>query len=679
MRTPSCGLSALAVAGLLLASGRAAAADPVDLSRETPVPATEPIPVADFFRPPVMADPAINRAGTYFVSFLSSGQDRRDLMIYNLDKSTYERFAAPVDYEVDSYSWLDDAHIVCGLTREKRIPEGILEVSVENPADNHPILQVDPVQLVGVPERNRLRPLFWLRADAFRDGRDEGVVELNSQLHRGDLLDPNAAAGKWEQLRQDNERHILKNYPVPGEDRVVQYFADKDGELAFAITSKDGVSTLHRFTGDHWENCPVDLDSIDVIACGNQPGELVVRGPRGTGRPRPLQFMDAATGKLGEVLLTQKDHDFSGSVYREPANHLVIGAEFSAEGPQSAWFDPDYTALQKLLMQDSKLRGQVVQLLGSDVAQRRFLVAAFTDRQPVTYYVLDAQKHALELIKDSRPWIDPARMLPMSIMRYRTRDGHQFDAYVTLPRGVSKQHPAPLVVLPHDNFNARDSWGYSGEVQFLASRGYAVLQPNYRGNVGYGWQFTREEEWDFRKMSDDVTDATRALLTSGYIDPKRIGILGTGTGAYLALMGAVSEPDLYRCCVADAGVFDWAHVIKDQKYFQYDSTFYATAVRFLGDPAKEPEKFVALNPLAHLDRLKAATFVDYVKYDTIGLSESRRLISELERYQVPHETLQVGDDFHGPDYLQYKVELFERIGAFLAKYLAPGGAGTPPP
>jgi pimeloyl-ACP methyl ester carboxylesterase len=659
------------VALSLLAAARAPAADPIDLNRVTPVPATEPIPVVDFFRPSLVQNPMINRAGTHFAAFFSSGLDREDLMIYDLDKATFERLSAAGDRDIYAYAWLDEEHLVCSLAREKRYQEGILGVDIQHLNQAHPILQVDSVELVGVLERDRLNPLIWLRSDAFHDGKDGGVVQVKSQLYKGDLIGSVAQAADFDRVREYNQDHVLNTFPVPGDDRVVRYLTDKDGELAFAITNREGVLTLHRFTAGHWETCPVDLDQIDVVDCGNKPGELVVRGPRGTGKPRPLQFMDAATGTLGEILLEQKDHDFAGWLYRHPVTHVILGAEHNTNGPQNTWFTDEHGALQKMLTQDEKLRGKAVQILGSDLAQRRFLVGAFSDQQPVTYYLLDAEKHSLGLIKNSRPWIDPARMLPMNIMRYKTRDGHLLDAYVTLPKGVSKQHPAPLVVLPHGTFGVRDSWGYNDEVQFLASRGYAVLQPNYRGDEGYGWEFTIEQEWDFRRMSDDITDATKALLTSGYVDPQRVAIMGTNDGAYLALSGAVFDPELYRCCVVDVGIFDWGHVIKEEKYFQYDSSFYATALRFLGDPQKVPEKFAAITPLRHVDRLKAATFVDYVKYDPLVLSEGHRLISELEKYNVPHETLLVGDEFRGRDHLTYKVELYSRIEEFLKKNLAP--------
>jgi dipeptidyl aminopeptidase/acylaminoacyl peptidase len=168
-----------------------------------------------------------------------------------------------------------------------------------------------------------------------------------------------------------------------------------------------------------------------------------------------------------------------------------------------------------------------------------------------------------------------------------------------------------------------------------------------------------------------VTDAIKTLLRSGMIDPRRVAIMGTDFGAYLALSGAVFEPDLYRCAVVDVGVFDWEHVMKEERYFQFDSAFYATMIRRLGDPKKQKEKFEAITPLRHIDQVKIPVFVDYAKNDRLYLSESRRLISELERNRVPHEVLQVGSEFRGRDYLDNKVELYTRIEAFLAKNLAP--------
>ena len=125
---------------------------------------------------------------------------------------------------------------------------------------------------------------------------------------------------------------------------------------------------------------------------------------------------------------------------------------------------------------------------GND-AQNIFLVATYSDRQPVRYSWVDLDKHTGGLIKDSMPWIDPKRMRPESAIKFKTRDGRELDAYLTLPAGASKKNPPPLVVVPHGGPWLRENWGFDREAQFLASRGYAVLKPNYRGSYGYDWMF----------------------------------------------------------------------------------------------------------------------------------------------------------------------------------------------
>src|SRR5690606_359801 len=185
-----------------------------------------------------------------------------------------------------------------------------------------------------------------------------------------------------------------------------------------------------------------------------------------------------------------------------------------------------------------------------------------SDRDPGAYQWVNLEKRQVGLIKQSRPWIDPERMRPMSTFTYKTRDGLKFDAYLTLPAGASKENPPPLIVLPHGGPWVRDSWGYDSQTQFLASRGYAVLQPNYRGSTGYSWMYPEDEEWAFEKMHEDVTDCVKLIARSGHVDAKRIAIMGGSFGGYLTLMGLSSEPDLYRCGITMAGVFDWAAMIR---------------------------------------------------------------------------------------------------------------------
>jgi dipeptidyl aminopeptidase/acylaminoacyl peptidase len=273
-------------------------------------------------------------------------------------------------------------------------------------------------------------------------------------------------------------------------------------------------------------------------------------------------------------------------------------------------------------------------------------------------------------VKSSEPWIDAKRMQPMTVMKFKTRDGRTLDSYVTLPAGATKENPPPLLVLSHGGPWARDRWGFNGEVQFFASRGYAVLQTNYRGSTGYDWMFPEEDRYAFRKMHDDVTDATNTLIKSGLVDAKRVGIMGGSFGAYLALSGVAHEPDLYRCAVVNAGVFDWEAIVQEEKYFQYYDNNYAYLVRKLGDPKKEKEKFTAISPGRHVANIHVPVFVAHGTDDPVApITESKRLVSELEHYHIPHETYFKNGEGHGMAHLQNQVELYTRIEAFLAKNL----------
>ncbi|MFA5263620.1 MAG: alpha/beta fold hydrolase, partial [Opitutaceae bacterium] len=363
-------------------------------------------------------------------------------------------------------------------------------------------------------------------------------------------------------------------------------------------------------------------------------------------------------------------YDFNGWLYRSPATQQIMGAMINRDGPRMIWFNEDYKNFQKLL--DGMFPGVIVRIIGSDEAQKIFLIATFSDRQPVIYSWVDLEKRTGGLIKKSAPWIDPQRMQPMHIVKFKTRDGRRLDSYLTLPAGASKKNPPPLVVLPHGGPWARDNWGYDNEAQFLASRGYAVLQPNYRGSTGCNWMFPEKDEWDFRKMHDDVTDATKFMIASGLIDSGRIAIMGASFGGYLAVSGVVNEPSLYRCAVTIAGVFDWEQQIKNEKYDQFDSPSYGRMMRKLGDAKKQPEKFDAISPGRHADQIRVPVFVSGGKDDrTVEIEQSKTLISALKKYHVPHETLLVREEGHGMSHLENRVELYTRIEAFLAKNMTP--------
>lgn len=675
----------LALPCAFLATARLFAGEEIDLNRLAPVPADQPIPISDFFRPLVLQQPELNLSGSHFAAIISAGADQHELLVVERKTNQLDRLFPPSDKDINSFAWLDDQHLIFTISAKKLFNLGLFSVQIGKLGEAHPILQYYGSHLIAVRPRDRLHPLVWNAYDSIDAHRDLGAAVINTTLFGGGLVDIFQADVNNNDIadaREYNENHIIESFPTPPSGLTLRYLADKEGQLEFAETMEDGVATLFHLADKKWEKCPVDLEKIDVICCGNEPGQLVVRGPRQAGKPCALQFMDGPTGQLGTVLLQDDTYDFYGPgigdgwIYRDPNTHIILGAMFERAWPATVWFSPGYRDFQKEL--ERSFPGQVIHILGSDEAQKVFLIGAFSDRQPTIYSWVDRENKTAGLIKKSRPWIDPQRMQPMKIIRFKTRDGHQLDAYLTLPAGATKQNPPPLVVMPHGGPWARDSWGFDADVQFLASRGYAVLQPNYRGSNGYCWMFPIEDAWNFSKMHDDVTDATRAIIGSKLVDPDRVAIMGGSFGGYLAIMGVVNEPQLYRCAVTIAGVFDWAQLIKDKKHDRFDSSVYGRLIRKLGDPGEQPGKFDAIAPGRHVDRIRVPVFVSHGKDDPIvDISQSRRLVSALEENHVPHESYLAYEEGHGMGHLTHQVELYGRIEAFLAKYLAPTKPAAP--
>jgi hypothetical protein len=652
------------------------AADKIDYSRTTPVPATEQIPIADFFRPLYFGAATINPGGTHVAALVAGGEERHNLVVRDLATDKFEAQAADEITDVLSVSWLDNHRLAFGLRFYQTFGAGLYATEVGSLSKRYPLLQYISPKLIAIPPADRTRPLVWIAPNTVNTGKQGAAVVINTNVRTGRVINmAGVVTGSMDEneIQEDNQKHIEQTFVGPTDGYDAGFLADKEGKLAFSFTAKDGVLTMFQWSDGHWEKSPANLDEVDVLGYGRTHNEVIVLGPRQNGQPRALQFMDATTGKVGDTLLQDKAYDFNGMLYYEPGSRAIFGARFERNGPAAVWFNDDYVKLQKVL--EGYFPGLIVRLIGADDAGRILLVETYSDRQPPAYYSVNLEKRTFGTIGKSMPWIDADRMQRTSIMSYKTRDGQKLDAYVTLPAGASKKNPVPLIVLPpglpglQRNSYAPDrmraSWGFNARAQFYASRGYAVLQPNHRGSDGYGWMFPAGDEWEFSKMADDVAMATRHLLSSGVIDPKRVGIDGFDRSAYLAVAAAEADPELFRAVVAFHGIYDWDKYLRAQKFFQYSGINYGLLARHLGDD----KKLEALSVNGRLNQLRAAVLVGYQRDLGDATAQSTSLLSDLARANVTRESLGVGGE-RSSVYLPHNmVELFSRAEEFFAKYL----------
>ena len=624
--------------------------------------ASGPLPAVAFLRSPLIQAPQLNRAGTHVAALFSSGGESYELLVKELAPDGKESFIGGNDaVQISAFTWLDDEHIAYNLTAFNGSELGLMVVNINQPDAAYPVFQYGAARVVGVPEASPLKPLVWVSV-AGAD-RQPAVVELDASLNSGDFVDVRGAETDeaWAQVAKFNDDHILRIVPVPAGRAQLGYLPDYAGNLGFAYTAEGDRVVLHVWDGAGWIPSPVDLQTIDIVDVGNRIGELLVRLPGPEGTPAGLHFMDALTGEVGELVLRDENYDFDGFVYRDPGTHSIVGAIYDRNGPYVAWFDEGYRKLQGVL--NDYFPGKLVRLIDGSNTGNMMLVAVTSDRQPIEYYTVDLAARRLGRLQSERPWLNAEQMRPTSVIKYRTADGKSLDAYVTLPAGASKESPAPLVVLPHGGPWLRTTWGFDPEVQLLASRGYAVLQPNYRGSTGYDWMFPAEARVDFTMMRIDVTRAVRTVLRTGMIDPQRVAISGGGFGGYLAIAGMADDPDLYRCGVAFSGVYDWSRLANNLGVDRERDPNYGELFELLGDPGRDAAKFAAMSPGTRLQQIRGKVLV--AQQDGLESPEQKEaaaLAHGLSTAGVPYEVLTIDGSL---GFLENRVKLFEGIESFL--------------
>ena len=635
---------------LLLASPALRATEFADLKRLEPVPQNVQIPIVDFVRPPLFQSVQLNHTGTQIGALAAGDDDHISLFTYDLTAQTLDGVSAPPgDRDIAFFEWLDSNRLTYTVSAGKSGGGYLWVVSEAGKLSiGVPVTVLAPgtsVEILSNTPEDRTQALVNLKGDSLRYDHPELVNVVNK----------GALVTRYPELKTD---HGFNTFFLP----------DKLGKLGFGVTQEDGVLSLSKLSGENWVKCPQDLDKVDLVDSGDEPGDIVVIGERDGMAPRPLEFMDAQSGQAKEVILQDKGYDFAGWLFRDPASHNIVGAIYNRAAPHVVWFTEPYRNLQAAA--DKLFPEQVVRILGMDDSGKILLISSGSDRQPVVYSWVDLEKHKSGLIKNSEPWIYPKRMRPMGIIKYTTAEGRQMDAYLTLPAGASKKNPPPVVVIPHSASNNRWVWGFDPEVQFLASRGYAVLQPNFRGSSGYTWMYPESENWNFRGMSDDVARATKKAIDMGLVDRSRVAIMGSEFGGYLAVAGAAFEPGLYKCALSVSSFYDWGKYITEDKYLQFTDPTYSRYLYKLGNPSKNPEKFEAMSPLPHAAQIHSALFLVWGEYDNPELiSQTKDLASAVGRNNVAVETMSFLDESYGVRHLEHRIELYQHIEAFLSKNL----------
>ena len=617
-----------------------------------------------FFGNPEITAAQISPNGK-FITFLKPWKDTRNIYVKGVDEpfSAARLLTTETKRPIPGYFWTRDSKYV-------------LYVKDNDGDENFNVFAVDPAaKAAGGTEAPPSRDLTGLK----------GVRVYIYALPKADpdvaYIGLNDRDKAWHDLYKLTLSTGEKSLVRKNTDRITGWEFDLAGKLRMATrTPESGDTEILRVDSDKFTkvySCNV-FESCDPVRFQKDGKRVYIETNKGTDLIS-LALLDPETGSA-EVLESDplKKVDLGGTLFSEATDQLVLTAYEDDQKLRRYFKDKSFEADYKWL--ESKLPGKEFRPASRTLDEQVMLLNAFGDTEPGETYLFDRRTHKLALQYKFREKLPRAALASMKVVHYKSADGLEIPAYLTLPKGMAPKN-LPALMIPHGGPWARDTWGYNSLAQFFANRGYAVLMPNFRGSTGYGRKFldAGNLEWG-RKMQDDVTWGVKYLVAQGIADPKHVGILGGSYGGYATLAGVTFTPDVYAGAVDIVGPSNLITLLDAiPPYWEAGRKLFYER---MGNPTTPEGKalLVDRSPLTHADKIRTPLLVAQGANDPrVNRREAEQIVIALRDRGFPVEYLLAPDEGHGFQRPVNNMALYMAAEKFLADHL--GGryqeGGTP--
>lgn len=598
------------------------------------------IPMENFFKDPEKAAFRISPNGQ-MVIFRAPYMGRMNVFIQNLGDTSAVPITRETERSIYNAFWESDDRII--FTKDIGGDENLHVLSVK--PDGTGLVDHTPFEKV----RSEV-------LDILEERPDELLItsnKRNPQIFDVYLL--NTSTGDLKMVAEN-----------PG--NITGWITDHEGKIRAALTS-DGVnsSLLYRDTEKDKFKLVITTSFKETLAplfftFDNK--NLYCLSNLERDKEAVVEF-DPNSAKEVKVVYENNEVDVSGLDYSKLRKVLTL-AYFETDKMQKHFFDP---VMQQI---DEKIKAEIpsyqFRITGKSKDETKMMVYVNSDRYYGGYFLFDVSSGKLTKMADFKPWIKEEDMAEMKPIIYQSRDGLTIHGYLTLPKGVKPEN-LPVVINPHGGPWARDSWGFNPEVQFLANRGYAVLQMNFRGSTGYGKKFWQAsfKQWG-RTMQDDITDGVKWLISSGVADPARVAIYGGSYGGYATLAGITLTPELYACAVDYVGVANMFTFMKTiPPYWEpLRQMFY----EMVGDPVKDSLMLAEVSPVFMVDRIRCPLFVAQGANDPrVNINESNQVVDSLRKMGITVEYMVKDNEGHGFYNQENSFDFYRAMEKFLGEHI----------
>lgn len=646
---------------------------------QVPTPAGAPVPLELFFGPPALQRAQLSPSGRFLGSLVHGASGRVNIQVLDLDGVEPPRVVqASAADDVYWFQWVSDDWLVFNLDdadakRDAFRGPGLFAMRRDG-ADLRMLISRAPdtamdVRGVRAGPLNTLSPRFrYLGLGAPGSltvilGENESDVGYEYSHTRFRAL--NIVTRQWERIGEDAPKASGWLFDAQGRLRLVRQRTDMQIKYLWSDLDAAGkpgpwreIATM-KALDEPWSPAYID-----------QRGDLYVTTFDAQGFTELRRFDTAARKPADQVLLTTPGFTTDVSSITSVPGGPVVGARLAVDSATTVWFDPKLKALQDRV--DARWPGRVnlMQCRPCD-DPKRVLVFSYADTDPGQFLLFYPAKNEWQHLGAMRPDIDQARMARKDFERIPARDGRDLPLWIT-HTSAKGAPPAPAVVLLHGGPHMRGtSWLWDNEAQFLASRGYVVIEPEFRGSTGYGEQHFRAgwKQWG-TGMIDDITDSVRYAVKAGLVDAKRVCVMGSSYGGYASLMSLVKEPDMYRCGIAHAAISDPRN---RYDFFWSDLSSYGRKIVMpilMGDPVADAAMMLATSPVEQVASIKAPVLLMHGDSDyRVPLENGERMRDALKRAGKDVEWVVYQDEGHGFAKLANEQDYWRRIEVFLAKHL----------
>lgn len=609
----------------------------------------KPIPIETFAALPALTDPVMSADGNH-VAALAKADDKTQIVILDANRpGIIERSITLGENNVEDVNWAGSHRLLVTVVASEKVRGGfdfqfLRLIAIDTLTGNSRLIDPDSRGIYAGDV------LYTDPGGSWALVASQDDMASYPSVKRVDL-----ATGKAERIEK-------------ARDRVWDWFADEKGVVRAGIAYEANEWILwYRDTPD--EKLRKIKGRVDEEEDG-AVDRFIFRGGQGwivtnkrTGRFGLYEY-DPKTNEIGKAIFEHPDVDID-DVFYDGSTGQIEAIRYEQNRRRLHWLRPDLAKLQAKIDRALPRTVNVPQQLSED--KNRVLVHAQGASDPGRYFILDRKRGTMHAIIDPYPAIDPPQLAETEWISYRARDGLPIHAYLTLPKGKEAKR-LPLIVMPHGGPYERDHWDYDPEVQMLVNRGYAVLQPQFRGSTGFGRDFVTKGygEWGL-KMQDDLDDGVAWLTGAGIADPGRVCIVGSSYGGYAALWAAVRSSSIYRCAASYAGVFDLPkQVSHSRKMFSAPRYYREWRDKVDGEGLRD---LSAVSPIRFADRIQIPVLIGHGEKDRKVLaSQSRAMVKALTDAKANVRSVFYPGSGHGFATSEDQSDWFRKLEAFLKQH-----------